>query len=430
MTRIAYIASLFPKLSETFVFREVNELRRQGMEVVCFSLHRPPREPLPADAQMLQQETTYLWPLRYAGFVAAVLKAMLCRPRTFYKTLALFVKRAPNWPAVRRYLLHFLEGVYLARLCRQQGVEYLHAHFANGPSSVALAASEIGGIPFGFTCHAQDIFVDPVMLAGKVKRAQNALTISAFNRTHIAAHFTAVAAQKMQVQRVAVDLKHFAPVSRPRGKVPIILAIGRLVPKKGFIHLVHACALLARRGMRFRCWIIGDGPERAALEMAIAGAELQGKVRLLGAQSNVKKILGRTDIFAMPCVIDDSGDRDGIPTTLMEAMAMALPVVSTEVSGIPELIHPEETGLLAAPGNAEQLASQMTRLLQDESLCRRLGEEARRFVAAHHNLECNTRILFNRIGKAVAAWHGVATLSQTNEEGHHAWEIRHHLAGA
>jgi len=402
MIRIAYIVSRFPKLSETFVFREVNELRRQGAEVLCFSIHRPMQEPLPPDAQHFLQETTYLWPPHPAQFFAGMLKFAATRPAEFFDTLKLFWRQAPplrGFSGKKRFVLHFLEGAYLAHLCKQRGVEYIHAHFANGPSSVALAASELSGIPFGFTCHAQDIYSDPLMLDLKIAHAKLPLTISLYNRDYIVENFSVENAAKLRVQRVAVDLAHFRPrrSTETHEESPLILAVGRLVPKKGFIHLIRACEILAQRGINFRCWIVGEGPERAALQAAIEAGKLQDKVHLLGAQTEVKKFLQRADVFVMPCVLDSGGDRDGIPTTLMEAMAMQVPVISTNVSGIPELVQHEQTGLLAPPADHKALAQAICRLIVDEKLRRELAAEGRRHIEIYHDLAANTEKLLQSI---------------------------------
>lgn len=400
MIRIAYIVTRFPKLSETFVYREVLELRKQGAEVECFSIHRPLPEPLPPEAKALSQETTYLWPPHLLRFLLAILKLVALYPGKFFETLTFFLRRAPqNFSGKQRFVLHFLEGAYLAHLCRQRNVEYIHAHFANGPSSVALAAHMLSGIPFGFTCHAQDIYSDPLMLDIKINHAQLPLTISQYNREYIFENYFLQNRAKLRLHRVAIDLAHFRP--RPRvvasGDSPLLVAIGRLVPKKGFIHLIHACERLAQRGIAFRCQIIGEGPERAALQDAILAAKLEDKVSLLGAQPDVKKYLHEADIFVMPCVLDESGDRDGIPTTLMEAMAMQVPVISTNVSGIPELVRHEQTGLLTPPEDAEALTHAICRLIVDEKLRQELAASGRRHIELHHDLATNAGLLLQNI---------------------------------
>lgn len=405
MIKIAYIVSRFPKLSETFVFREVNALRQQGAHVSCFSIHRPLPEPLPSDAQHFLEETTYLWPPDLARFLFGVLKLAVTRPRQFADTLKTFWRQAPrNFGGRKRFVLHFLEGTYLAYLCRKRGIEFIHAHFANGPSSVAMAASALSGIPFGFTCHAQDIYVDPLMLELKIARAKLPLTISEYNRDYIANTFTVENPTKLKIHRVSVDLNYFHPrrATKVQNDSPVIVSVGRLVPKKGFIHLIRACELLARRGIAFRCLLIGGGPEQEALQAAITAARLEEKVLLLGPQPNVKPYLQRADLFVQPCVLDSTSDRDGIPTTLMEAMAMQLPVISTTVSGIPELVQHEQTGLLVPSADSEALAQAICRLLVDEKLRHELARAGRRHVEIYHDVEANTQKLLQHIRRHVA----------------------------
>ena len=398
--RIAYIVSRFPKLSETFVYREIAELRRQGAEVLCFSIHRPEAEPLPPAAQTFREETTYLWPPPPVRFVFGILYFAVTAFTRFGGTLNWYWRCAPRrGNAKKRFLLHFFEGVYFAHLCKQRRVDYIHAHFANGPSSVAMAASELSGIPFGFTCHAQDIYADPLLLEHKIDRAQIALTISEFNRQYIRENFSLQNPSHLEVHRVAVDLTQFRPRpgARPDSKSPLILSIGRLVPKKGFIHLIRACEILAQQKMSFRCWIIGEGPERGPLQEAIKQAGLQEQVNLLGAQADVKKFLSQAEVFVQPSIVDKSGDRDGIPTTLMEAMAMQVPVIATTVTGIPELIQHERNGLLAPPENAEALAVAIIRLRADDRLRHALIANARKYIEMHHNLAANTQRLLHKI---------------------------------
>lgn len=405
MTRIAYIVTRFPKLSETFVFREVLELRKQGAEVACFSIHSPLPEPLPSEASQLRAETTYLWPPHPLRFAAALLKFAATKPARFFSTLKLFWQEAPRGVAgKKRFALHFLEGAYLAHLCQRRGIQYLHAHFANGPSSVAMAASALSGIPFGFTSHAQDIYSDPLMLELKIANADLPLTISQYNRDYLVENYALENPGKVRVHRVAVDLEHFQrdQFSAPNEDTPVILAIGRLVAKKGFIHLIRACERLARRGINFRCEIVGEGPERAALQEAIVAGKLEDRVFLLGAQTDVKKYLQRANVFVMPCVRDASGDRDGIPTTLMEAMAMEVPVISTDISGIPELVQHEHTGLLTPTENVEALTQAICRLLVDEKLRRELATAGRRHVELFHNIETNAERLLQSIARRVS----------------------------
>jgi glycosyltransferase involved in cell wall biosynthesis len=405
MVKIAYIVSRFPKLSETFVFREVNELRKQGADVHCFSIHRPRQEPLPPDAQHFLAETTYLWPPQPARFIYGILQCAVRRPQKFFDTLKLFLKQAPQNPSgIKRFLLHFLEGAYLAYLCKQRGIEFIQAHFANGPSSVAMAASALSGIPFGFTCHAQDIYADPLMLELKIAAAKLPLTISEYNRDYIANTFAVENLAKLKIHRVSVDLNYFHPrrAATIQNDSPVIVSVGRLVPKKGFVHLIRACELLARRGIAFRCLIVGGGPEQEALQAAITAGKLEEKVLLLGPQPNVRQYLQHADLFVQPCVLDASGDRDGIPTTLMEAMAMQLPVISTNVSGIPELVQHEQTGLLVPPANPEALAHAICRLLVDEKLRQELASEGRRHIEIYHDVEANTQKLLQNIRQHVS----------------------------
>jgi colanic acid/amylovoran biosynthesis glycosyltransferase len=261
---------------------------------------------------------------------------------------------------------------------RQFDPDVIHAHWASYPSTAAMALGRLVGKPFGFTCHAHDIFVHDHLLREKIESAAVPVTVSRYNVAWLAKHVTPRAGDRLNVIHCGVDLANL-PFQDEGREEDLIVTVGRLDPIKGFDVLVDALGELKRRGRRFRCQIIGAGPLRRALQAAIDRQGLSAAVELVGArpQPEVRAALCRATVFTLPSEIAPSGDRDGIPVSLMEAMAAGAPVVSTRVSGIPELIEDEREGLLVSPQDPRGLADALGRLLDDVALRRRLAVAAR-----------------------------------------------------
>jgi glycosyltransferase involved in cell wall biosynthesis len=274
-----------------------------------------------------------------------------------------------------------LEAIFLAYGLIHTGVRHLHAHFADTTTQVAMLASMMTGIPFSFTCHAKDIYLgDPEDLTRKIKRAKFVVTCTSANVTYLQQLVGEAEARKINVVYHGVDVEKFSPGEpTERGSPPQILSVGRLVEKKGFPELLRACAILRSKGHDFRCLIIGEGPERPVLEKQIRHLELTDIVSIPGARSHeeVLDAYRHADVFALPCQVLKNGDRDGIPNVLLEAMAVGLPVVTTPVSGIPELVRHGENGILIPERNHRSLASALEKLLLDADLRLRLGKAAR-----------------------------------------------------
>jgi glycosyltransferase involved in cell wall biosynthesis len=392
--RIAYITTYFPLLTQTFVYREVLQLKKNGISVRCFSVKRP--KTVVGEVADLQKETTYLWPLNPILFSKAHFYFLKKNPKAYFNTFD-FQWRSGKGKAQgrRRYLIHFLEGVYFAYLCVTREVEHIHAHFAHGPASVALVANQLTKIPFSFTAHANDIFVNTWLLAEKIRAAKFVVTISQFNKKHLAALVNRTEDQKIVVVPCGVSLDEFKPGGKASPKVKNILAVGRLVEKKGFKYLLHACKLLKDWGLSFNCTIIGNGEQRELLFRLTEELDVQDKVCFTGAlgPEEVRQHLKRSDVFVLPAVMGRDGDRDGIPVSLMEAMAAGVPCISTYVSGIPELISHGRNGRLVPPEDIFDLACALKELLLNDTLRTRLGQEARNTVEQGFNLEINVRKL-------------------------------------
>jgi glycosyltransferase involved in cell wall biosynthesis len=376
---------MYPRFSETFILSELLELERQGVELHVFALKRPDDGIAHADVARLRAPVTYL-PQSLPGLLWAQRRALRRTPLRVLSQLIAAVRKGRLASAK-----HVLQAGAIAPRLVGGGYEHLHAHFASGATSVALHASRLTGIPYSFTAHAKDIFLDSVRpndLARKLARARFAVTVSDYNVRRLQEF-----ANGTPVVRIynGLELTCFAPKRGPRERPPLVLAVGRLIEKKGFDDLVRACSLLATAGVDFRCDIVGKGSLEHDLRALVKQLGLTGRVRLVGPlpREQLVDLYPRGAVLAAPCVVGGDGNRDGLPTVLIEAMAMGVPVVATPVTGIPELVEDGVTGLLVAERDPSALARAIERLLGNEYLARRLAAAARRRIEESFDLQQN-----------------------------------------
>lgn len=385
-THVGYVVSLFPCWSETFILREVLALRERGVSVRLFSL-KPPSEPLVHDAaQPLVDEVVY--PPSPWRLPVVFLRFCFEQPALMFRLLSEAWRTAFPFgmSELTKALFTVLVASYFARIAKTLGMTHFHAHWATYPALAVRTIRALTGIRYTLTTHAHDIFLPNPYLTENLSAAHKVVTISDYNRRFLMA--TGTPAEKIAVVRCGLDFREFT-VDAARAPQPrTIVSIGRLDPIKGFTYLIEASRILAERGVSFSCDIIGDGPLRAQLERQIRSCGLGARVHLLGAlsQRQVREVLSRAEVFVLPSVQTEDGNQDGIPVALMEAMALGLPVISTAVSGIPELVCDGESGLLAPSRNAVALADAITRLLTDATLRERLAREGRARVRARHDV--------------------------------------------
>lgn len=381
---VAYLAPEIPALSATFVYEEIHALERRGIHVVPFSVHVPSN---PAEGQdALASRVTVLY---QGNSLLAMVQSLFWLPMFGGRTLQAIVWllkdmttlgwfRLEGWKLVYQ----FLAGVRMARNMRLAGCSHLHIHFAHVPTQIGMYASAMSGVPFTVTAHANDIFERGQLLQRKAARAKKFLTISEYNIRHLRG--LGIPADQLAIVRCGVSIVADASSEgRPRQSGPVrVGSLGRMVEKKGFDVLVKAVALLKQRGLSVELQLAGDGPLREELQILVQSQGLERDVIFKGSMphSQVNAWMKELDIFALACKQDRAGDMDGIPVVLMEAMSQALPVVSTRLSGIPELVIHEQTGLLAEPGNAQDMADQLERVISSKSLTARLTRQALDFV--------------------------------------------------
>jgi colanic acid/amylovoran biosynthesis glycosyltransferase len=382
--RVGYVLKRFPRFSETFILNELLELERQGVEVEVFSMLRPPEEPRHARLADLKARVTYL-PTVPAPDMLTVKQvahggALQKMPLEQAASGSAFEDVMPRRSAAETTAITFKASA-LALLARAAGVTHLHAHFGSDATTVALLAGRLARLPYSFTAHAKDIYdtyIDEVtdrrMRRAKIAEAAFVATVSEFNRVHLCEIAGRDHTGKIHRLYNGIDLERFSQTGETREKA-LVLSVGRLVEKKGLGDLVEACRILQARGLQFKCMIVGDGPLREALENQIAQAGLEGCVELAGPrpQEELAALLSRATLFALPCIVTPSGDRDGLPTVLLEALAAGLPSISTNVAGIPEIIDHGKSGLLVGQKDPVQLAGAIESLLTSPSLCARIS---------------------------------------------------------
>ena len=400
---LAYIVSRFPAITETFILYEILELERRGIKVEVFSLLRQRDRVMHREAGELVKRTHY-GDLLSPRVWRANLWWLVNQPRTYLGAW---------WCALRgnarslRLLAHatyvVIQAAFFARRMKQSGIDHVHAHWATHPTLAALIIRRLVGLPYSFTAHAHDIYVERPMLAQKIREASFVVTISEYNRRLLARLYGGSAAEKTMVIRCGIDPKFFLPraAAHHPDRPFAIVCVASLRDYKGHPYLIEACARLRARGISFECLLIGDGEDRAAIEAQIAREQLTHAVKLLGPQSRdrVSLLLSRADVMVLPSVVTHYGKKEGIPVALMEALAVELPVIATSISGVPELLEDGRTGLLVPQRDADALAQALVRIYEDPQLARRLGKEGRQKVLRDFNLGRNVAALGELLGR-------------------------------
>ncbi len=391
---LVYLVSRFPSLSETFIYNELLALQQDGFSVGLMPMMRQNAKVKHAYIAPLLEVVEFMPPIASLRHLQAHAYFLRHAPGKYVRALRLVVSGTWRRPLLLgKSLYAFGKGVACAFQIRERRVGHLHAHWATMPTTAALVIASLLDIPFSFTAHAWDIFKEPTMLAEKMRRAEFVVTISEYNSRYLQSLCPDLPAGRIAVVRCGIDLGKF-PYREPHHvRSPLIVSVARLVEKKGLRWLVEACALLRGKRPELRCQIVGQGPQKSFLESLIAELGVQEQVSLLGSlpHEEVQLLLRRASMFVLPCVVDKSGDRDGIPVALMEAMASGVPVISTAISGIPELVQDGVTGLLVPDSDARALAGAIERLLDDPELGLALSRNARRRVLEEYDIERNIR---------------------------------------
>ncbi len=398
----------FPRLSETFISNEIYQLERIGIKLKVFSVKKPALRRNHETVDRIQSPVVYLpevgslsqvhfikwlW-IHLPRFIGDHSRLWRLRPGSYLSALWDVMKmsfryRSSFFGKPRKiFIKEFLQAGYIAtQVLQEKRIRHLHAHFAHGSTTIAMWVSQLSGIPFSFTAHAKDIYLKELnpgnLLQIKIERAEFVVTCTEANKEYLQSLCPEV--QSVHTVYHGLDTTLFAPAEEKASSqpTPLILSVGRFVEKKGFACLVKACAILKQRGEPFQCRIVGEADEQTPLlKRLIEELKLEETVLLEEAvtQETLKRIYSECTLFVLPCQIVDNGDRDGIPNVLVEAMSMERPVISTLISGIPELVEHRRNGLLIPQKDETKLALALEELLKDPVLRAKLGQAAREKV--------------------------------------------------
>src|SRR5438093_4403817 len=385
MTPFAYLFERFPSFGQTFCYREVAELDRQGVAAPIFSIRNPKDEP-PQDWDARIVERVHYLP-EEKELLDAVQRASKKERLTPEIIAAL-----DEWGR-RTDFLRLYQAVYVGLRLKEKGISHVHAHFAGMAARTAFWITKFFPITFSFTAHANDIFAPrkfEIGLDKLVGAARVVVTETDYSEKFLRERFPERADRIHRLYN-GLNLAEFGRASFSSDPL-LIVAIGCLIAKKGFADLIRACALLVERGRSFRCEIFGEGPLENQLRALIEELGLQERIQLPGPkpQRELRAHLAGASVFVLPSVPETDGGMDNLPTVIMEAMATGLPVVSTTIGGIPEMVVENETGFLVQPDDGVALAGAIEKLTNERSLGQRLGqagyERAQRLFSIENNL--------------------------------------------
>jgi glycosyltransferase involved in cell wall biosynthesis len=390
---VGYVLRRFPKISETFILDEILALEARGERIHIFSLMPTRDSRFHAGLGRLKASVDYVpdaFDLK--SLLRANLELARRDPRRYLRAFAqMLLKLKP------RLLWRFLQGGYIAQRASARRIGHLHAHFANRATTAAMLAAELMDVPYSFTAHAVDIYknnVSPWELKHKTENARFVVTVSDCNEQFLS---SLANGNEQKIVRVynGIQLDKF----RPDGLVPRspfrIISVARLVEKKGLEHLIDACRILRDRGLEFDCRIVGKGKLRRPLKALIDEHDLGSRVQLLGAKTHdeVLALYRESHAYVLPCQVAKDGNRDGLPVSIVEALACGLPVVSTPVTGIPEVVEHENNGLLVPERDPDALADALERLIVDEALYDRARQRARESVENRFDIQKTSKTM-------------------------------------
>ena len=404
MKTIAYLAPEIPALSATFVYNEIIALQKKGYTVIPISVHVPSSPVTENRVSTLTEQTHYLYKEKGLITLMANLTMLCTAPLRYIKAWCTAFSDALRVRLFTRVGLGLIYRVFMASrvavILQENKCTHLHANFAHIPTDIGMYAAQLANIPFSFTSHANDIFERGWLLPQKVARSKFAVTISEFNKAYLTSK--GGASNKIHVVRCGVESKTFTrKTSTPCSPPYQIGTLGRMVEKKGFDILLRAAVSLRRKDIAFQIIIAGNGPLEKKLKALAHHLDIQSHIQFIGPlpHKDVSAWLKTLDLFVLPCQKDCHGDMDGIPVVLMEAMLTGTPVISTKISGIPELISHKKNGLLVKPQDVTELANAMEKLLSDPALRAITTENGIKRVLQEFDIELNINRLELLLGR-------------------------------
>lgn len=383
---IVYLSSEYPAISHTFIFREVQALRKLGFAVKTASIRTPGNVSIMTPEEQADDAATFH--IKDCGFfawtsahVTLKLSALSAYTKMFGSALS-YWRKGPL--TLFKAMAYFVEAGVLVHWMRKMGARHVHVHFANPAATVALIGAASGLIEFSLSVHGPDEFynINQDLLPEKVKRAVFARCISFYCRSQLERVMEYRDWEKLHIVRCGIDTTKFAPRPDPKNEVVQLLCVGRLVPAKGQHVLLRACNTLKKQGVPFHLTLVGAGPDRESLETLAQSLGMANQVTFAGAvgQGEIHAYYDKADIFVLPSFAE------GLPVVLMEAMGKGIPCVTTAITGIPELVRDGVNGVLVPASDSEELAARLQRLIEDPALRRDLGKAAREIIVAEYDV--------------------------------------------
>ncbi len=395
--KVAFIISKFPCYDEAFILREIDSLSKK-MDIVIVSLRRSKEKIVHDEARALLPKTIYIPYLFSRKIFGAFLRAMFRTPaRTWRAFFRLVFGNIKSPEFLLKSMIFFPKSIYLAEWVQKEKVTHLHAYWATYPATAALAISEMTGIPFSFTGHAHDIYLNTTFLEEKMMRASFVTTCTQQNKRHLRKVAPGYPENRILVNHHGLKLKQFEVNGKKRNGTFQILSVGTLHDHKGFQYLIPALAILRQKGLHFECTVIGGGPLENDLKKHIRLLNLESYVSMTGPlkQNQVLPFYKRADLLILMAQPEWHW---GIPNVLVEALAAKTAVVTTSFGSVEELIQDGRTGLIVDPKDPEALAQAIERLYDDEDLRRRLANAGHESVIGRFDLDRNMNRFAEEIG--------------------------------
>ncbi len=387
-SKIAYITSDFPVVSHTFISREIKELQKLGVDIACFAIHTPPDHEIAKEDDNFRGKVFYIFPLDKWRFIRVHLKTFFQSPLKYLYWFWYLISRPNTQMRDRvRCAFHFLEGIYLTDEMKKQQIDHIHSHFLQGNTNVAMIVSKFLNITYSVSVHNSTLPMDKILQKEKVEHAKFLISISEYNKKKLL-ETDPNSEKKVFVVHCGLDPDRFSPNSN-LPEIFTFLAVGRLTWEKSYPDLIEACRILKEKNLIFQCIIIGNGDERQNLEQLIKQYELETEVKLAGLvlQEKIQAYYEQAHLFVLSSIIE------GIPVVLMEAMSKGLPVVATNITGIPELVVHEKTGFLVPPNQPQAFANAIEYFMQHPELRTTMGLEGRKKVEQSFHIVKNARQL-------------------------------------
>lgn len=403
--KVAYLAPELPSLSTTFIYNEILQLTAFDVEVIPFSVHVPYTQVNDERLTEIKRKVTNIYPASKFDVIKNHFYFLTTSPKKYLRTVAFLLKDINKTGLLKRnsagLIYRFFYSAYLAKKMLDSHVKHLHVHFAHVPTDLAMYACSLIGIEYSVTAHANDLFDQAWLLKTKVERAGFFVTISEYNKNFLVG--LGADSNKINVIRCGVSEELISYPFHPPQKNNVVGLVSRLVEKKGVETLIKAMSVLNSLNVDFSVVIHGDGPLKTELMNLTKAEGLEQKIEFLGeiSHSDVPKFIRSLSVFVLPCKVDKKGDVDGIPVVLMESMALGVPVISTKVSGIPELIEDGVSGYLFEPDDYQNLSLKINKVFETGIEMERLLEKAKQKVKNEYLISHNAQLLYDCIVRSV-----------------------------